>query len=49
MKPVKVESNGEYQSTEKNYGHTQNEWGISNNKKDSSVIYSYKMKWETTV
>lgn len=49
MKPVKVESDLEHQSIEKDYGHTQSEWGksISNNKKDSSVIYSYKMKWES--
>jgi len=39
----------EHPNIEENYGHTQNEWGksISNNKK-SSVIYAYKMKWEST-
>ncbi len=48
VKPVKVSLDWEHPSIEENYGHTQSEWGksISNNKKDPSVIYSYKMKWE---
>lgn len=50
VKPVKVEFNWEHPSIEENHGHTQSEWGkpILNNKKESSVIYSYKMKWEIT-
>ncbi|WP_179371057.1 hypothetical protein [Nitrosopumilus ureiphilus] len=50
MKPVKVKFDWEEPSIEENYGHTQNEWGnsVSNNKKDSFVIYSYKMAWENT-
>ena len=50
MKSVKVVLDWEHPSIEENYGHTQSEWGksIPNNKKDPSVIYAYKMKWETT-
>ncbi len=34
-----------------NYGHTQNEWGkpIADNKKEPSIIFTYKMKWESTI
>ena len=50
MKPVKVEFNWEHPSIEENHGHTQSEWGkpMLDNKNESSVIYSYKMKWEIT-
>jgi hypothetical protein len=50
MKPVKVALDWTHSSIEENHGHTQSELNhiISNNKNDPSVIYSYKMNWETT-
>lgn len=50
MKPVKAALGWNHSSIEENYGHTQSELDhiISNNKNDPSVIYSYKMNWETT-
>jgi len=34
-----------------NYGHTENEWGksITNNKKETNTIFTYKIKWESTI
>jgi hypothetical protein len=48
VKTVKVDFDWEHPSIEENHGHTQSEWGksISDNKKESFVIYAYKMKWE---
>lgn len=50
MKPVKAALGWNHSSIEENYCHTQSELNhiISNNKNGPSVIYSYKMNWETT-
>ena len=46
---VQMKFNWDHPSIEENYGHTQSEWGryVSRDKKKSSVICAYKMKWET--
>ena len=51
VKPVKVEFDWEHHSIDENNGHTQSEWGnhVPSIRKEPSIIYSYKMKWETSV
>lgn len=50
VESVKADFDWEHPSIEENYGHTQSEWGtIPNNKKDPKIIFSYKMKWETSI
>ena len=50
MESVKVGFDWEHPSVEENYGHTQSEWGksISNDKKKSTIIFSYKIRWKTS-
>ena len=48
VKPEKVKFDWEHHNIEENHAHTQSEWdnSVSDNKKESFVIYAYKMKWE---